>query len=68
MLSVENFKSTVNYSIILSLVAFFIKAYNKTDDKSYIQWILDNDAIMTYLTTSRGYINTLAYFLRSPTT
>ena len=66
MLTKENFTSAINYSQILSLTAFFCTAFQHTHDKSYIQWIIDNDNIIAYFTKNKGFVNTPAYIKKNP--
>ena len=61
MLSAENFKTTVNYPMILALVGFFAIASAYMKDHSLFSWIVSTEPILTYLGTTRGYVNTLTY-------
>jgi hypothetical protein len=65
MLTGENFKSTINYSHLISLMAFFCIAYYYTNDKTYINWMVENDNIMTYISTSKGFVNTQGYLKKN---
>ena len=66
MLSSENFKATANYSQILSLIGFFCSASTYTKDKSYVQWMVQHDAIRDYVATIKGFVNTIGYFQKGP--
>jgi hypothetical protein len=62
MLAGENFKNTISYSSVLALVGFFCSAYLYTKDFTNIEWIINNENILGYLGSSKGYINTLGFF------
>lgn len=61
MLSAENFKTTVNYPMILALVGFHARASLYLSDPSAFNWIYGTE-ILSYLGTSKGYVNSLTYF------
>jgi hypothetical protein len=67
MLSSENFKTTANFSIIIALTGFFCSAFIYTSDPSYLTWMIQNEGILGYFATKKGYVNTLGYFLKNPT-
>ena len=62
MLIGENFKNTISYSSILALIGFFCSAYLYTKDNNYIQWMVQNENILSYIGSNKGYVNTLGYF------
>lgn len=66
MLSSENFKTTANYSTIIALTGFFCSAFIYTSDPSYVTWMIQNEGILGYFATKKGYVNTLGYFLKNP--
>lgn len=67
MLLAENFKLVANFSPILALVGFFAYATEYTKDKSYVQFLAQNENILNYLATNKGFINTPTYFQKGPT-
>ena len=56
----------MNYSQILALVGFFCSAYHYTKDISFVQWMIQNENILNYLGTSKGIVNTVAFFQKNP--
>jgi hypothetical protein len=62
----ENYKTHINSAQILSLVGFFCTASTYTGDASYLQALLSHEGIMQYLTTSRGFVNTLPFLQKGP--
>ena len=67
MLSSENFKTTANFSIIIALTGFFCSSFIYTSDASYLTWMIQNEGILGYFATKKGYVNTLGYSLKNPT-
>jgi hypothetical protein len=50
----------------LSLVGFFCAASFYTSDQTHFTWIIQNENLLGYLATNKGFINTNAFFLKNP--
>lgn len=59
MLSNENFKTTANYSMILSLTGFFCSLTTYSKDQAHLLWMVSHEGIMGYFCTSKGFANSL---------
>jgi len=65
MLNAENLKTTVNYPMILALVGFHARASLYLSEPGAFNWIYGTD-VVGYLSSSKGYVNTLTYFQKRP--
>ena len=52
--------------MILALVGFHARASLYLEDPSVFSWIVGTEPILTYLVTSKGYVNTATYFQKRP--
>lgn len=67
MLHGENFKTVANYQSILSLAGFFAFSYEYTQDISLLKVLSENESVLAYFNTNKGFVSTPSYFQKVPT-